>query len=399
MFPVLTIEQAKINNSEGYPVVQFTIVQKNETPYMLKVPVTIKTATEEIHKTLSISEPRSDFEIPLAAVPKTLVIDPGYDLMRGLGSAELPPTWSRFLGAAKKLAILPSEKHRTVYKSLLEQLEDSEVQILLEEEVTDKDLIENSLLFLGSESSLSRSLFALPDHPEDAFTLDARHNPLNPVQVAVLVSASNTEQVEMAAGKLRHYGKYSYLSFKDGRIQEKNITETDFGLTVELVSLPAGLETSRSKTFDDIIAKLLNYQVIYIGESHTSYEDHQLQLEIIRALYERDPRLAIGMEMFTRPSQAVLDQYMTGELDEKSFLKKSHYFKTWRYDYRLYRDIINFARYNHLPIIALNLEKDIVSQVFKSGGINSLSDEDASLLPPDRKLDVPGYRERVETAI
>jgi uncharacterized iron-regulated protein len=138
--------------------------------------------------------------------------------------------------------------------------------------------------------------------------------------------------------------------------------------------------------------------VIYIGESHTNYEDHQLQLEIIRALYEHDPRLAIGMEMFTRPKQSVLDRYIAGELDEKSFLKESHYFKAWRYDYRLYREIINFASHNHLPLIALNLEKNIVRQVFKDGGPNSLDAEETNLLPTDRKLDDPGYRERIETA-
>jgi uncharacterized iron-regulated protein len=396
--PVLAVEQPEIINRDGYPVLHFSIVQKNDKPYVLDIPVLIKTSTDEIHKTLSVSEPRSPFEIPLPSVPHTLIIDPGYDLMRQLGPSELPPVWSQFLGAANKVAVLPSEEHRSLYKSLLEQLEESEVRVLLQDEVTDKDLVENSLLFLGTEGSSSRSLFAQPNHPAAGFTLDVRVNPLNTAQVAVLVSASDAEQTEKAGPKLRHYGKYSYISFKDGRLQDKNIIATDSGLSVELVNLPAGIETSKTYTFEDIIARLLPYQVIYIGEGHTNYEDHLLQLEIARALYEQDPDLAIGMEMFPRASQAVLDRYLAGELDEKSFLKESHYFNTWRFDYRLYRDIINFAKHNHLPVIALNLEKDVANQVFKSGGTSSLGDEDASLLPPDRKLDEPGYRERIETA-
>ena len=225
-----------------------------------------------------------------------------------------------------------------------------------------------------------------------------KKKPLNTGQAAVLVSAANEEQVEKAAAKLRHYGKYSYLTFKDGRIQDKKIAKTDTGLQVQLPSLPTGIEASKSRTFDDIIAKLLPYQVIYIGEGHTSYEDHLLQLEIIRALYNDNPNLAIGMEMFTRQTQPVLDLYLNGELDEKSFLKESHYFKMWRFDYRLYRDIINFAIHNKIQLIGLNLEKDIVSQVFKGGGPNGLSADDISSLPANRKLDVPGYRERIETA-
>ena len=396
--PELTLQQLEIVNKDGYPVVHFSIAQGNDPPYLLDVPVVINTRDKEIRKTLTVSEPLTALEIPLAEVPQSLIIDPGYDLMRELAPSELPATWSQFLGAANKIAILESEEKRSLYKPLLEQLAESDVRILIQEEITDSDLTANSLIFLGAESSLSRSLFAQPIHPADGFTLDVRRNPLNTLQVAVLVSAANSNQAEMAARKLRHYGKYSYLSFKDGVIREKRISETDQGLRTELVRLPPGIETSKSRTFDDILATLAHYQVIYIGENHTSYEDHQLQLEIIRAMYEHDTRLAIGMEMFTRSSQPALDRYLSGELDEKSFLKESGYFKTWRYDYRLYRDIINFAKHNQLPIIALNQERDIVNQVFKRGGPNSLAEEDAILLPPDRKLDEPGYRKRIETA-
>jgi len=396
--PVLSVQAPEIINTDGYPVLHFTIVQENKPPYVLEVPAFIKTATEEIRKTLTVSGPRTPVEIPLASVPQALVLDPEYDLMRQLAPSELPPTWSGFLGAANKIVILPAEEYRALYRSFLEQLQEFDVRILLQEEVTDKDLAENSLLFLGTAGSLSRSLFAQPDHPAGSFTLDVRHNPLNPAQVAVLVSAPDSDAVEMAAGKLRHYGKYSYLSFTNSRIQDKKISETAPGIRVDLVKLPGGMETGRAQTFADIITKLLPYQVVYIGENHTSYEDHLLQLEIIRALYEHDPRLAIGMEMFTRPNQTALDRYLAGELDEKSFLKESHYFKTWRFDYRLYRDIINFARHSHLPVIALNLEREIVNKVFKAGGPNSLDAEEAGLLPADRELDVPGYRERIETA-
>ncbi|MFC1826833.1 ChaN family lipoprotein [Thermodesulfobacteriota bacterium] len=396
--PEILIQQLEVKNNDGYPVLSFDIVQKNNSPYALELSLIIKTSSEEIQKTLSVSESSHTFEIPLTSVPETLIVDPEYDVMRALTPTELPPTWSRFLGAAKKLAILPSEEHRTFFEPLLKQLEDVEGQILMEDEVTDKDLAENSLLFLGTEGRVSRSLFAIPDHPAGGFTLDVRINPLNADQAAVLVSSANEEQVEKAAAKLRHYGKYSYLSFKDGRIRDKRIAETDIGIQTQLVSLPAGIEASASQNFDDIIAKLLHYQVIYIGEGHTDYEDHILQLEIIRALYKHDQNLAIGMEMFTRSTQTVLDQYMKGDMDEKSFLKESHYFKMWRFDYRLYRDIINFARHNHLPLIALNLERDTVSQVFKNGGPISLPDDDISSLPANRKLDLPGYRERIESA-
>jgi uncharacterized iron-regulated protein len=396
--PVLLVVEPEVKNDKGYPILHFSIRQENDPPYNLEVPVAIKTSNEEIHKTLNITENSTTFEIPLATLPQSLIIDPEYDLMRKLAPEELPPTWSRFLGAQDKMAILPSEEYYELYHALLDQLKEYEGHIMLQDEVSNEDLATHSLLFLGSEGKLSRSLFAVPGHPDDGFTVDVRNNPLDPDQVAVLVSAANNEQVEMVAGKLRHYGKYSYLSFKDGRIQEKNITETENGIKVELVRLPPGIEVSSSQSFDDIIKNLLQYQVIYVGEAHTNYEDHLLQLEIIRGLYEHDPRLAIGMEMFPRDTQPVLERYLAGELDEKSFLKESHYFEVWRFDYRLYQDIINFARHKNLALVGLNLEKDIVSQVFKGGGSADLEPEDAELLPIDRKLDEPGYREMIKSA-
>jgi uncharacterized iron-regulated protein len=395
---VLVVQKVEVKNDQGYPVLHFDIKQKNEVPYSLDLPVIVSAGAEEIRQTLTLSDPVESFEIPLTFTPAKLTLDPDYDIMRALAPSELVPAWSRFTGAEKKIVILPTEENRTLYSAFIELLKSEDTPVMLEAEVSDEDLAENSLLFLGTDGRISRSLFAEPDHPAASFTLDVRENPLNSSQVAVLVSAADADQVAKAVGKLRHYEKYSYLSFKAGRIQDKKITETDSGYQMKLVSLPGGIESSRANPFDDIIAKLLNYQVIYIGEGHTNYEDHLLQLEIIRALYEHDPNMAIGMEMFTRETQPTLDSYLAGELDEKTFLKESHYFKIWRFDYRLYRDIINFAKHNNIPLVGLNLERDIVSQVFKEGGPNSLPAEDISVLPKDRKLDIPGYSQRIETA-
>ncbi len=203
---------------------------------MLELPVIIKTATQRRSIRLSLS-PISDHVLSLKYLwllsGFTLAIDPGYDLMRTFGpvrtAGHLVPV-SR--GLLKQLAILliRTTPHplRFFIDSSLRMLKFS---VLLQDEATDEDLTENSLLFLGTESRLSRSLFALPDHPAGGFHPGCEKKPLEYAdQVAVLVSAANEEQVERAAAKLRHYGKYSYLSFKDGRIQDKRITETDFGL-------------------------------------------------------------------------------------------------------------------------------------------------------------------------
>ena len=132
---------------------------------------------------------------------------------------------------------------------------------------------------------------------------------------------------------------------------------------------------------NELVQRLSTASIVYVGESHTNRDHHAVQLAVIQALAPDNPDLAIGMEMFNRPSQEVLDAYLAGNLTEREFLKKSNYYEMWGYDYRLYRDIINFAKKHKLPIVALNIEKEMVSKVYKNGGLAALF---AALIEPSQ---------------
>lgn len=394
--PDLTAQKIQVLEKEGQPTLSFTLHQENDPPYILDVPIVVTTPKETIRETVHLGEQSQHVEIPLSALPTELAIDPDYDLMRHLLPDELPPVWSRFAGAAQKLVVTPSGEGIDRFAPLLEIFKAMGCKISEANAVTDEILSEAAVVFLDpAASDTARSLFAKIKHPATGLTVDIRRNPLNRVHVAVLISTSDIENTEKATAKLKHYGKYSYLHFEDGRILEKRIQPTDVGQIYKIDEPPVGIAVKETLDFDSIIKRLADKQVVYVGESHTRYEDHQLQLRVIRALYEQNPKLAIGMEMFTRPTQAVLDEYLVGRIDEKTFLKESHYFKRWGYDYRLYRDIINFARRQQIPVVALNLEKELVSKVFKKGGISALSPEEQQQLPVDRDLDMPGYQDRI----
>jgi uncharacterized iron-regulated protein len=148
------------------------------------------------------------------------------------------------------------------------------------------------------------------------------------------------------------------------------------------------------KSLSQVINHVRDKRIVYVGEEHTNYAHHAVQLEIIKGLLEKDKKIAIGMEMFQRPYQAVLDDYVNGAIDRKTFLKKTEYFTRWRFDYELYKPIIDYARENKIPVIALNIEREIVDLVSKNG---------LDALPPDLKANVPHdmdfsddqYRERL----
>jgi len=100
------------------------------------------------------------------------------------------------------------------------------------------------------------------------------------------------------------------------------------------------------------------------------------------------------MEMFQRPFQPVLDDYIAGTIDEKEFLKSSEYFSRWGFDYHLYGDILTFAREEKIPVIALNIKREIVDKVSRNG-IDSLTEEEKKELPDSMDMSDEEYRERL----
>ena len=83
-----------------------------------------------------------------------------------------------------------------------------------------------------------------------------------------------------------------------------------------ILHVPTGVELTRAQFFD----LLAGVRVIYVGESHNNIRHHRVQLDILRTLADRFPgKVAVGMEMFQRPSQPDLDRWSRGELDEPAF--------------------------------------------------------------------------------
>jgi uncharacterized iron-regulated protein len=395
--PILNLSNFRVTAEEGNPIIRFNLHQANAgEPYRFSLPITVVTDTETLQRTLEINGQDTAVEIPLSSAPRELVLDENYEVLRLLALSELPPVWSRFAGAKEKLVVIASEEDRELFAPLLHILEGLNARIITAEKVTTEEIAAAAPIFLGLSTSASRNLFARPDHPATGMTVDIRSNPLNPALAAVLVSAANQEEVRLAAGKLMHYGKYSYLHFEQGRALIKKIAPSQNGQRFTIDPPPGGIEIGAGLSFDEIIARLRDRRVVYIGESHTRYEDHLLQLRVIRAMYHQDPNLAIGMEMFSRADQPVLDRYVLDRtIDEEEFLRQSHYMLKWGYDYRFYQTIINFARSNRIPVVALNQEKDLVSKVYKESGLGGLDEKELAGIPMDLDISMPDYRQRI----
>jgi uncharacterized iron-regulated protein len=101
------------------------------------------------------------------------------------------------------------------------------------------------------------------------------------------------------------------------------------------------------------------------------------------------------MEMFPRPSQKALDDYISGAIDERAFLKRSEYFKRWDVNYHLYKPLLDYARSHQIAVVALNLPREIIDKVGKTG-LDSLSAAEKQEIPQDMDFSDEAYRARLE---
>lgn len=397
--PDFYAENISTSQEDGQTFLNFSLIQANEKPYSLHIPVNVETISGNHDFTVVAHEPETTVKLPLPGRPLRFYLDRNYSMMRQLVLEELPPAWSRFMGSENQLILVESEETVNLYQPLLEALKAEDENIKTGSEVKNSELRDKDLLILGLNQNAARTLFGNPTQTANGFTLDVRQNPLNPDHVAVLVSSSDPDQTTSVASRLSHYGKYAYLSFANGRNTKKTTAPTAMGQEYILEQLPTGGSTSPLDNFDKIVDQLSKNDVVYIGETHDSVSDHRLQLRLIEAIAKRTPDIAIGMEMFPYTSQPSLDRYVLKDstMSEKEFLKSSGYFKVWRYNFRFFREIFQFAKKNRIPVLGLNLEREIVSAVYKSGSTDELSKEELLSLPQDRDLDMQGYTERLRS--
>ena len=144
----------------------------------------------------------------------------------------------------------------------------------------------------------------------------------------------------------------------------------------------------------DILQNLEGADVVYLGETHDSLEDHRAQLEIIRQLDRKNGKVAIALEMFQRPFQSTIDDYLAGKLTESQLVERTEYRQRWGFPREYYAPILRFAKEKQLPVLALNTPTKISRKVARNG-LESLTPEEKQWIPPisEIRTDNTEYRQ------
>jgi uncharacterized iron-regulated protein len=147
--------------------------------------------------------------------------------------------------------------------------------------------------------------------------------------------------------------------------------------------LPFRIVDTRTRTLtteDTLLDAMVAARVVYVGEQHDDAHDHAVQGRILGALARRDPSLAVGMEMFKRPFQGAVDDYVAGRIDEATLLERSEWSRRWGHDFALYRPLLEHARALRLPVLALNAP-DEVTRAAARGGMGAIDPAARAALP------------------
>ena len=124
---------------------------------------------------------------------------------------------------------------------------------------------------------------------------------------------------------------------------------TPKGQVIELTNLPNTITSA---------------DVILVGEWHTHSAVHRFQTDLLKQLSQNNRPMALSMEQFSRPYQAVIDNYLAGEIGEQTFIKQTQAWPNYESDYR---PLIELAKRNQMSVIASNAPKSIVRCIGREG--------------------------------
>jgi uncharacterized iron-regulated protein len=131
--------------------------------------------------------------------------------------------------------------------------------------------------------------------------------------------------------------------------------------------------------FDRMVGEASKSRVVVIGETHDNKSHHDLQLKIIRTLYEGGAPLAVGLEMFRAENQELLDKWWRWGMPTEQF--EALYRENWGIPWQLYRDIFLYTRQKRIPLVGLNVPREIIAKVAREG-YGSLTGAERKRLPP-----------------
>jgi uncharacterized iron-regulated protein len=198
--------------------------------------------------------------------------------------------------------------------------------------------------------------------------------------VAAMAQARPRAQTPVAQAKVAEQGQAEAakpdptLTLKIGNPKLKDKT-----MEVGVGAILAG-ETGAAVGFERMIQEMMTSRIVHVGETHDSMAMHEIEYQVIRALYAKDRQLAVGLEMVPVTLQETLNKWTAGLLTKEEFIREIRWYVTWNFNFGYYEKIFDFAREHRLPIYGLNAPREVITKI-RMKGWDALSDEEKTFFP------------------
>lgn len=133
----------------------------------------------------------------------------------------------------------------------------------------------------------------------------------------------------------------------------------------------------------EVVQQMQKADVVFLGEEHNDPVAHHLQFQLLKALFESEKSrpIVLAMEQFERDVQEVVDLYLAGKIRERDLKLDSRPWTNYDTDYK---PMIEFAKTNHIPVVAGNAPRRFVSLTGRDGiaALNMLPKVAKQWFPP-----------------
>jgi uncharacterized iron-regulated protein len=147
--------------------------------------------------------------------------------------------------------------------------------------------------------------------------------------------------------------------------------------------------------YNKMLKQLAAADVVFFGEQHNDPIAHWLELQLAKDLLRlKQGQLVLGLEMLERDVQPLVDQYTTGELDDKAFEEQSRPWPNYATDYK---PLLQLAKQQKFRVVGTNVPRRYALQVAKGSltVLDALPSEDKAWLAPlpvAVDYELPGYK-------
>lgn len=155
----------------------------------------------------------------------------------------------------------------------------------------------------------------------------------------------------------------------------------------------------KESSYAQVLKDSKKADAVFFGEQHNNPISHWLQIELAQDLEKQtNGKLILGAEMFERDNQAILNEYLQGQISSKNFEDEARLWDNYSTDYK---PLVELAKSKKLPFIATNVPRRYANMVYKQGleSLNPLSAEAKTWIAPlpiEVDLNLPSYQAMVK---